>query len=126
MTRFCPDCGTPHECEAFEADKSAVTIARINADRDVKLAEIGARAGVKIAETEAEHSADFAEGKAEGLETAIGGDEPDPEPEGGEIVVDTSEEAEPEADPEPEGEPEVVEVPDPAQPKRGGYWGAYR
>lgn len=129
--RFCPDCGTPHECEAqAQAERTEVAIERLRTNRDIEVARITASAASTIAETEAEHSAEHAEGVAEGMETALdavtGTDEAEAA-DGEPIVVEAS--AEPEFEPEGEPEnapPEVVEVAEPDMPKRGGYWDAYR
>lgn len=125
-TKWCEDCGTPHECEVIDGEKADLAIARVWANRDIEVARLNAGAAKDIATVEAEHSAEHAEGVAEGMETVLDAGQTEPEAEGGDIVVDTEAEGEPEAEPEAEAEPEVVEVPEPAQPKRGGYWGAYR
>lgn len=80
--RYCPDCGTPHECEAQAAvagDDAAVKIARIQAERDVTLAKLGARqaAGERetieaITETEAETAVDVAIAEAVVADTILG------------------------------------------------------
>jgi hypothetical protein len=129
--KFCQDCGTPHECSAeIAADRTELAIAKVQADRDIRLAEIGARAEVKVAEVEAEHSADHAEGIAEGMETALeavtgGGD--DETVDAAPIVVEAS--ADPESEPAPESDiaPPLV-VPEPKTPKRSGsgWWDGYR
>lgn len=125
--RYCPDCGTPHECEAQgTSEKAEVAIERLRTQRDIEVARITAAAGVKVAETEAEHAADFAEGRADGMETVIeAGTEPDAD-EGAPIVVDVPDEPEPEPEEEPESAPDVVEVTTPRETKRGGYWSNYR
>lgn len=128
--RYCPDCGTPHECSAeIAADRTELAIAKVQAERDIKLAEIGARAGVKIAETEAEHDASRAEGEAAGMETAIEaltGNADEGEPVGEPIVVEAAadDDAEAEAEVEDDVTPPVV-VPEPAAPRPSGWWDGY-
>ena len=78
--RYCPDCGTPHECTAQAAgDDSAVKIARINADRDVRVAELTAKmerayndTQLATAEIDAEVAADVAMAEAVVADTIIG------------------------------------------------------
>jgi hypothetical protein len=96
--RYCPDCGTGHECEAQAAtmrDDPAVLIARIQADRDVTLAKLGNRQEAAwnesreaIAETEAETAVDVAIAEAVVADTILGaelaGATEEPEP----IVID--------------------------------------
>ena len=82
MTRFCPDCGTGHECTAEQAERMSaeVAIERLRTTRDIEVARITASASKDIAETEAESGTAHAEGIAEGMETALdavtGGGEP--------------------------------------------------
>lgn len=126
--RYCPDCGTPHECEAENGrEKSEVAIVRLQTQRDIEVARINAAAAKTIAETEAENSSDRAEGIAEGMETALdavaGGPE---EPEGEPIVVEAEPDGEPEPEPGPDNEPPVVEVSEPAAPRSRGWWDGYR
>ena len=47
--RYCPDCGTGHECEAATEGRTdpSVEIARINADRDIAVAKLAARSGTR-------------------------------------------------------------------------------
>ena len=81
MTTFCPNCGDPHVCtsaEAAEVDKTRLELARIEANRDIRIAELGAQtlaveaeASVEIAEADAEVTAARARGEADGMETAI-------------------------------------------------------
>ena len=131
-SHYCPMCGAVHggeaEAEAIaevaaveEVSRADVEIARINADRDIRLARINA--GVLDQERDAELA--HAEGKAEGVVETLETLAPDPEP--APVVV--------EADPEPEPElvPEVPAPPvdddhqdhEPRPPKsRGlGMWG---
>ena len=128
--RYCPDCGTPHECTAEGAAVRAdVQIAKINAERDVEIARLQSKAVVSVAETEAEHSAEHSEGYAEGvqdtLEVGEGGEAP---PVGAPIIVDGgSDDGDDEAiDEGIEEAPPVVEVPTTPTPQRGGWWGNYR
>lgn len=127
--KFCPDCGTGHECSAeIAADRTDLAIARVQAERDIELARINAGAAKAIAETEAENSSEHAEGVAEGMETALdavsgsGDDEPPADP----VVVQAEADEEPEPEPGPDNEPPVVEIPDPAPKSSGGYWAGYR
>lgn len=130
MARFCPDCGTPHDCTAESGvNKTQVEIVRLETNRDIEVARLNARAATTIAETDAENSSEHAEGLAEGMETAIdalsGGSAPEDDG-GAPIVVDMPDEPEPEPAEEPDNAPPVVEVSAPAETKRGGYWSNYR
>lgn len=106
--RYCPDCGTGHDCEVEPGTRTdpQVEIARINADRDVAVAKLSARQDkdwnetrVEVAEVEAAAQVESAVAEAEivgaalesGIEeqpkpviidapTAIGGAEPDDAP----------------------------------------------
>lgn len=128
--RYCPDCGTGHECtaQAEAEDKARVAIARLETTRDIEVARINAQAGVKIGETEAGQVAARAEGQVEGMETVIeaaaGGNEPEGEP----IVIEPGPAAVEEPatieEPEIEAPPEIPET-IPETNKRGGWWGAY-
>ena len=127
--RYCPDCGTPHECEAQGAsEKSDVAIERLRTNRDIEVARINAAAAKTIAETEAENSGERAEGVAEGMEAALdavtggGGEEAEGEP----IVVETEPDGEPEPEPGPDNEPPVVEVTEPVTRTSRGWWDGYR
>lgn len=103
---FCSNCGHPQDgsiaapAEVPESDE--VRIARINADRDVKVAQLAAKQEREwnesrevIAETEAEAAVEVAVAEAEVIGAII-----------------NAETAEPEADPAPE--PVVIEAIDPA------------
>lgn len=127
MARFCPDCGTPHDCTAETGvNKTQVEIVRLETMRDIEVARLTARAGVAIAETEAEHSSEHAEGVVEGMETVIEAGSGAGEPGAAPIVVDMPDEPEPEPEPEPDMEPPVVDVAEPKTAKSGGYWSNYR
>ena len=124
--RFCPDCGTSHECEteAARGPIPEIEIARINADRDKYVARVQARMGREeletaetIAETEAEAEIVSSEAAAE-----IIASEDEPEETGEPIVVETAPAPEPE--PEPEMVPPVAE-PHRAAPKSRGWWDGY-
>jgi hypothetical protein len=128
--RFCPDCGTGHECEAATtALDREVEIERLRTRRDIEVARITASAAKDIAETDAENPSEHAEGVAEGMETALealsGGGAPASDG-GTPIVVDMPDEPEAEAEPEPDMEPPVVDVAPPKETKRGGYWDGYK
>lgn len=130
MTRFCPDCGNPHECTAEQAgaEKAEVAIEKLRTNRDIEVARIGASASRDIAETEAESGTAHAEGIAEGMETALdavtGGGEPD----GGQLPVVVEGGGDPE--PEPEETPDVPPPPDVPEPEPepygSGWWDGYR
>lgn len=135
--RYCPDCGDPHECGAELARDDAKTrleLARIEADRDIRIAELGAQAAkvdaaaaVDIAAAELAVDAAEAEGRADGMESAIddmsGGGGPAP----GDLegvpefpVLEAEPELEPETVPAPPDAP-----PPPRSPKRAGWWDNY-
>lgn len=129
--RFCPDCGTGHDCTAQGAagPDPTVEIARINADRDKYVARVSARMQrdeletvEDVADTEAEASivGDIASAEiiASGPGAAAAGETGDP------IVIEA-----PAPEPEPEPvteEPPVVESAPAHGKKSGGYWGAYK
>ena len=131
---FCPECGTDHHVADRAAEAAAdreVTLAKISAERDVKIAQI--EAGVRRDTAEAENALETAraEGIAEGMTTVVETgavvDGQAPEPGAGDpIVVEAPEaEAEPEAD--PEMMPPVVETPAPHSGKSAsGWWAGYR
>lgn len=117
---YCPTCGIDHHAEPVAEPEPVVVvddtvtpaeveIARIQAERDVKLAKI--QAGVTETVVEAENS--HAEAKAEILDDLL---TPEPEPEAEPvIVVDAEAEAAPE-EPAEEAPPEV----DDAEPAAAG------
>jgi hypothetical protein len=129
--RFCEGCGQGHECEADTADgaeKAAVAIARIEANRDIEVARLNAGAAKVIAEAEAQGEAEHAEGVVEGLELATGGGEPDADDAAAPvIVVDGGDADEPDADDTAEEPPEVTApAPEPGPRKPRSWDEAYR
>jgi len=130
-TRYCPECATPHECEAAE-NAARLELARIEANRDIEIARLRsgevkteAAAAVEIAESEAVAIAARAEGEADGMETVLDAGAP-PAPDGAEppVIVDMPE-PEPEPEPEPPAPPES-EPPAESESKRAGWWDGYR
>ena len=130
---FCANCGHPQDgsiaapAEVPESDE--VRIARINADRDVKVAQLAARQEREwnesrevIAETEAEAAVEVAVAEAEVIGTIIAAEtsEPEPEPMPEPVVVEA-----PAPEPEPSDAPPVVDHREPREKKRG-FWDAYR
>lgn len=129
MTRFCPDCGTGHECEAGTGGRTdpAVEIARINADRDIAVARLGARmqrdelaTAEEVAEVQAEAEVTAAVAEAEVVAAAIeAGIEPGPEP----VIIDAPAAI---ADAEPDDAPPPAEGSVPPEPKAKtaglGFW----
>jgi hypothetical protein len=119
--RFCQNCGTGHECEAETGGRTdpAVEIARIEAERDVKVAQIGARQDkawnetrVEVAELEAEAEVAAAVAGAEVVGAAIeAGIQPEPEP----VIIDAPEAI---ADDAPDDAPPEVEGSEPPAAKR--------
>lgn len=120
---YCAHCGNPLPeaegpaedvtiVEAPEVNSAEVEIAKINADRDIRIARIGAG----VVESEAVVELAHAEGVAEGLETAVAPPEPPPaEPV---VVVDNNDE-----EPEPSippAEPEEHHERKPA--KKSGFF----
>ena len=119
MPNYCHECGArllaeDHPDETGKVTEAEVEIARIQANRDIRIAELAAReahaeteAAVEISESEAEVEAAHAEGVAEGIETVI--DAANPETSEGEpatIVVEApAEEAEESAEVPPVIEP---------------------
>lgn len=127
--KFCPDCGTGHECLSEEAAiNERVEIVRLETARDVAVAKINASAGVTIAEVDAIGDVANAEGIAEGMSDVLdalsggGAESADP---GAPIVVDADPDPDPEPEPEPDMEPPVVDVPTSPPSKSGGYWDKY-
>lgn len=127
-TKFCPNCGTPHECAAeaaSEAEKTALAIARVEANRDIEIARLQAGAAKHIADAQAESEADHLEGVIEGVELASGESDGDDVPAGDPIIVqvDAGDDDDTEADVE---EPPVVDaIPEPGGKSRD-WWAAYR
>jgi hypothetical protein len=130
--RFCPECGTGHECEAGTAGapNPEVEIARINAERDVSVAKLAARQDadwndtrVEVAEIEAEAGVQAAVAEAEVVGAAIeAGAVPPPEPPGP-VMIDApvigDQEPAPDAVPPAEGSP----PPEPKKKAAGlGMW----
>ena len=79
--RYCPDCGTGHECEAATEGRTdpSVEIARINADRDIAVARLAARSAreeletvEEVAEIQADAEVESAVAEAEVVAAAIG------------------------------------------------------
>jgi hypothetical protein len=126
-TKYCPECGTGHECETasvLDPETAAVRIARLETARDIRIAEINAGAVKHVAEVGAESEAEHAEGVVEGLELAAGGLEPEAA-EGEPIAVSIPEESpEPAGEPAADMEPPVVDIPEPAN-RNPGWWDAY-
>jgi hypothetical protein len=119
--RYCPDCGTSHDCEGETGGRTdpAVEIARINADRDVAVAKLGARTErdwnetmVEVAEVEGEAQVAAAVAEAEVVGAAIeAGIEPAPQP----VIIDAPEQV---LDDAPDDAPPEVEGSEPPEPKR--------
>jgi hypothetical protein len=121
---YCPECGAVRAeaesepdviVEAEHTEKPDVEIARIQADRDIKLAKITAG----VAETDQVAELAHAEGVAEGMAEAIAPEVSDQAPETPVIVVDDNPEPEaPEIAPEP---PTAESAPSEAKHERSGY-----
>lgn len=121
--RYCPDCGTGHDCEAETGSRTdpAVEIARINADRDVQVARLQARmqrdeleTAETIAEVQAEADVAAAVAEAEIIGDAIetsGADTDMAEP----VIIDAPEAI---ADDAPDDAPPEVEGSEPPAAKR--------
>ena len=128
----CTECGLTHDHGGALPTDPAVEIARIQAERDMRIAELQrgeldkteleAETEIAVAEIEAAAGVEEATVKAEVLDDILTPPEPEPEP----VVV---------VEPEPEPEPEPLEAaPPPAaepasiteQNKRAGYWDYYR
>jgi len=125
MTHACADCGLTHDAPlVVEAEPEAaveatlatdVEIARIEADRDIKVARIGAG----VAETEIESRIGALEGELRGMREALDrlAPAPEPEPAPAPIVVDA-----PVTEPEVEMPPKELKAPR-AAPQRRGFFG---
>lgn len=130
---FCPECGTDHHVADRAAEAAAdreVTLAKIEADKTIKVEQIRAGAARELAETDNALTTARAEGIAEGMETVIdagtGGDQAAELGDGAPIVVDA-----PAAEPEPEPEPELAPPVAPSSPSSSpsssaGWWAGYR
>ncbi len=133
--RYCPDCGTGHECEAQApaGESPEVAIARINAERDIAVAKLQARMAreelaivEEVAETEAEAEVGAAVAEAAGMAAAaevIAGTDAEPEPEPEPFVIDAPqqivEDVHDDAPPPAEGSP----APEPQRKRTGlGVW----
>lgn len=128
---FCPECGIDHHIadreEVAAADRQ-IALAKIEADRDIKIAQISAGAAKELAETDNALQTARAKGQAEGMETVLGelggggGDQvPDAEPEPIEIP-----EPEPAPDPPADLEPPIVETSRPSSSgSSSGWWAGY-
>jgi hypothetical protein len=118
--RYCPDCGTGHDCESETGTRTdpGVEIARINADRDVAVARLQARQAREeletveaVAEVQADAEVEAAVAEAEIVGAAIeAGIEPEPEP----VIIDAPEAI---ADAEPDDAPPAAEGSAPPEPK---------
>jgi hypothetical protein len=127
--RYCPDCGTGHDCEAGAEGRTdpGVEIARINADRDVAVAKLQARMQREeletvevVAEIEADAEVESSAAEAEIVGAALeGGVEPQPEP----MVINAPEAI---AESGPDDAPPEVEGSAPPEPKHKasgiGFW----
>jgi len=131
---YCSNCGAPvpevaavtDSEDAAEAVVAAdVEIARINADRDIRLAQIGAGVEKHVATEYAGAEAAAAEAKADVLDDILAPDEPPP----GDvtIVVDDGGDGGDGGDAEvidAEGEPPVIDSePPPAPERKNPWWG---
>lgn len=94
--KYCPDCGTGHECDSQPAGANPdVEIARIQARRDIEVAKIERgnlnaelEAETEIAAIEAEAAVEEAEAVAETIGTVLAADQPaEPEPEPSEPII---------------------------------------
>jgi hypothetical protein len=133
---FCPECGTDHHVADRAAEAAAdreVTLAKIEADKVIKVEQIRAGAARDLAETDNALSTARAEGVAEGMETVIdagaGVDQAAEPGEPGEPIVVEA----PAAEPEPaaaELEPPIVETssssPSSGSSSSSGWWAGYR
>lgn len=141
MSPYCPHCGgeVEHAVEtagpAEEVVSAEVEIARINAERDVKVAQIAARQDkdwneTRLEETKVEAEAEVASAEATAevvgeiiaAEAGAGDGQEDGEPP---VVVEVTE---PEGDPEPvaPAPPQLAEPTEPETKKAPGWWDAYR
>jgi hypothetical protein len=132
---FCPECGTDHHVADRAAEAAAdreVTLAKIEADKTIKVEQIRAGAARELAETDNALTTARAEGIAEGMETVIdagtSGDQAAELGDGAPIMVDAPA-AEPElADVEPELAPPPAppSSPSPSSSSSAGWWAGDR
>lgn len=130
---YCPECGVDHHASEREeklAEQTAVTLAKIEANKAVEIERIRAGAARDLAEVDNALKTEHAEGIAEGMETALeaaaGGAAAPEEP--GEPVIVQAPEEEPEiAEPEPELAPPPAEPSTPASSssESSGWWAGY-
>jgi hypothetical protein len=100
-----------------EITAAEVEIAKIQANRDIKLAQIGAGVAEHVAEVDQAAELGHAEGKAEGLEEAITPPEPEPSETPVVVVGDSPPPEEPEITPPPADE--SSEPPEPKSERHG-------
>jgi outer membrane biosynthesis protein TonB len=122
---------TGQGCEALHGgsrESDDVRIAKINADRDIRVAELARNEARQEIEAEVEQTEIVAEASVEAsvIEAAVLSDvitpDPAPAPEPVELPVDM-----PEPEPEVEAVPGPPEQEPPTAPKGdGGWWGGYR
>lgn len=125
--KYCPDCGTGHECENETGrEKAEVAITRLTTQRDIEVARINAQAGVKIADSEATQAAAHAEGVEEGIGAVLDAASPDAPPAGETPLIVQADAPGPEPELEPEMAPPPVGVPAAEESGGSGWWDGYR
>lgn len=134
---FCPECGVDHHADDREVQAAAdreVEIARIHAERDIKVAQISARDSrdwnetrVEVAAIEAEAEVESAAAEATVIATILDNDS-DSGQEQEPVIFDAPPAELPELDPTDDAAPPPVEDHEPGDDKarkRGlGMWGS--
>lgn len=126
---FCPECGADHHAEDREAQAAVdreIEIARIHAERDIRVAQISARQDrdwnetrVEVAEIEATADVESAAAEATVVATILGSDgDQDQEP----LIIDAPPISEPEPDPTDDAAPPPIDdhVPADDKPRKHG------
>jgi hypothetical protein len=127
---FCPECGADHHVADRAAEAAAdreVTLAKIEADKEIKIEQIRAGAARDLAEVDNALKTERAEGIAEGMETALdaatGGAQAEEPGEPGEpVIVETPPAEEPAPTVPDMAPPEVIETSSPSSRSSGGGW----
>lgn len=134
MLHSCPDCGLAHEAPGPPPTNPEVEIARIQAERDVKVAQLANRqehdwneTRVEVAEIEGDAQVATAEAEAAVIGEILNAEGADPAgPEPIPIVVDGDPEPEPEPEPDVPPPPAAEESAPPAAKRPSGMWAGYR
>lgn len=73
----CEGCGLVHDAPGGPSESAELAIARVNAERDVRIAELAARADRAVATTMAEAAVEMSENEADAIQDALADEEAD-------------------------------------------------